>query len=181
MSFDAIDEMERRVGGVAEAHVVEDEKLGLRPEERSVRDAGALQIRFCFFRDAARIAVVRLARDRIDNRANQTQCRFGIEDIDPRRRRIRNHEHVGRIDDFPAANARAVETEPFRKNIVVIFGERRREMLPGAGQIGELEIDEFHVVVFDHFADIGWSFSVGHVCVEEVDVLRAEEIGWLNR
>jgi hypothetical protein len=36
-------------------------------------------------------------------------------------------------------------------------------MLPGAGQIGELEIDEFHVVVFDHFADIGWSFFVGHL------------------
>ena len=36
-------------------------------------------------------------------------------------------------------------------------------MLPGAGQIGELEVDQLHVVVFDHFADVGWSFVFGHI------------------
>jgi hypothetical protein len=35
-------------------------------------------------------------------------------------------------------------------------------MLPGAGEIGEFEIHELYVVVFDHFADVGWSFFVGH-------------------
>jgi hypothetical protein len=35
-------------------------------------------------------------------------------------------------------------------------------MLPGARQIGEFEIHEFNVVVFDHFADVGWSFVFGH-------------------
>jgi hypothetical protein len=42
MPLDTVNEMERRVSGVAKAHVVEDEKLGLGPEERSVRDAGVL-------------------------------------------------------------------------------------------------------------------------------------------
>ena len=36
-------------------------------------------------------------------------------------------------------------------------------MLPGAEQIRELEIDQFHVAVFDHFADVGWSFIFGHM------------------
>ena len=35
-------------------------------------------------------------------------------------------------------------------------------MLPGAGQIGELEVDQLHVVVFDHFADVGCGFVFGH-------------------
>ena len=41
-------------------------------------------------------------------------------------------------------------------------------MLPGAGQIGELEIHEFHPVVFNHFADVGWSFVFGHGFVESL-------------
>ncbi len=36
------------------------------------------------------------------------------------------------------------------------------EMLPCAGQIGEFEIHELHLVVFNHFADVGWSFFFGH-------------------
>jgi hypothetical protein len=36
-------------------------------------------------------------------------------------------------------------------------------MLPGAEQIRELEVDQLHVVVFDYFADVGWSFVFGHL------------------
>jgi len=41
------------------------------------------------------------------------------------------------------------------KDFFVVFGERGREMLPRAEQVRELEVDQFHVVVFDHFADVG--------------------------
>src|SRR5207247_5129497 len=99
-----------------------------------------------------------LARDWIDNRANQTQRRFGVKDVDPRGRRVGNDEHVRRIDHFPATNARSVEAESLGKNIVVVFGERGGEMLPGTRQIGEFEIHEFHAVVLNYFADVGWSF-----------------------
>ena len=68
-----------------------------------------------------------------------------------------------RVDHFPAANARAIEAEAVGKNLFVVFGERGREMLPGAGQVGELEVDQFHVVVFDHFADVGCGFVFGHM------------------
>ena len=74
MAFDTVHEMERRIARVTEAHVVEDKKLRFRPEECRVGDAGALQISFCFFGDTARVAIVRFARDRIDNGANQTQA-----------------------------------------------------------------------------------------------------------
>jgi hypothetical protein len=36
-------------------------------------------------------------------------------------------------------------------------------MLPGTQQIREFEVDQFHVAVFDHFADVGCSFVFGHV------------------
>jgi hypothetical protein len=35
-------------------------------------------------------------------------------------------------------------------------------MLPGAEQIRELEVDQLHVALFDHFADVRWSFVFGH-------------------
>ncbi len=155
MAFRAVDEMEGRVAGVAEADFVENEELGFRSEGSRVGDAGALQIRFRFFRDAARIAIVRLARDRIDDRADEAEGRLGVEEIDPGGRRIGNDEHVAGVDRAPAADARAIEAEAFGENLFVVFGERGGEMLPGAGQIGELEVHEFDLVVFDHFADVG--------------------------
>ena len=163
MSLAAIDRVGRAVAGVAETHVVEDEKFRFRAEERGVGDARALQISFRFFRHAARIAIVRLARDRLDDRADETERRLGVENVDPRGRRVGDDEHVGGIDRFPAANARAVKAEAFGENILVVFGERGGEMLPGTGQIGELEIHEFDLVVFDHLADVGWSFFFRHL------------------
>ena len=90
----------------------------------------------------------------------RTECRLGIKNIDPRGRRIGNDEHVGGIDHFPAANARAVEPKAFGENVLVVLGQRGREMLPGTGQIGKLEIHEFDLVILDYLADVGWSFFV---------------------
>ena len=81
--------------------------------------------------------------------------RLSIKNIDPRRGWIGNDEHVGGVDHFPAANARAIEAEAVGENVFVIFGEGGGEMLPGAGQIGELEIHEFYLAVLDHFGNVG--------------------------
>ena len=35
-------------------------------------------------------------------------------------------------------------------------------MLPCSWQIGEFEIHKLYAVVFDHFANVGWSFVFGH-------------------
>ena len=121
-----------------------------------------MQIRFRFFCDAARVPIVRLARDRIDDGANETERRLRIEDIDPCRRRIGDDEHVARVDGAPAANTRAVEAEAIGEYLLVVFGEGGGEMLPGTRQIGEFKIHELHVVVLDHFADVGGGFVFGH-------------------
>src|SRR5947208_5160761 len=65
MTFDAIDEVERRVGSVTEPHIVKNEKLSLWPEERGVGDAGAPYVSYRFLSDTALIAYVRLAGDLI--------------------------------------------------------------------------------------------------------------------
>ena len=70
MSLDTIDVMKRRVDVKTEPDVVENEKFRLWPKEGGVGNASALQICFCFLSDAARVAIIGLARDRIDNRAN---------------------------------------------------------------------------------------------------------------
>src|SRR5262249_22212694 len=108
------------------------------------------------------VSIVRFASNRIDNGANEAQGGFGIKDIDPRGGRIWNDEHVGGVDHFPAAYARAVEPKSVRKNLLVIFGKGGGEMLPRAWQIGEFEIHNLYAVVFDHFADVRWSFVFGH-------------------
>ncbi len=171
MSFRAIDQMKGGISGVAVAHFVEDEELRFRSEKRRVGHAGALQICFRFFRHAARIAIVGLARNRIDDGADQTQRRLGVVDIDPGGRGIGNDEHVAGVDRAPTANAGAIEAEAFRKNFFVILGQRGGEMLPAAGQIGELEVDQLDLAVLDHLADVGCGFFVfGHV----------QGFGWLS-
>ena len=148
---------------IGKSHIVENKKFRFRPEKGSVRDAGRFEISLRFFGNPARVAIVRLASDRIDDCANETQRRFCVENVDPCGSRIRNDEHVRGVDHAPAANARSVKPEAISENLLVVFGERGREMLPGAEQIRELEVDQFHVAVFDHFADVGWSFVFGHI------------------
>ena len=79
----AVDRVGSDVPVLSETHVVEDEKFRFRTEERGVGDPGALQVRLGFFGDAARVAIVRLARDRLDDRADEAERRLGVEDIDP--------------------------------------------------------------------------------------------------
>jgi hypothetical protein len=42
-------------------------------------------------------------------------------------------------------------------------------MLPRSWQVGEFEINKLHAVVFDHFADIGCIFVLGHILKLLVD------------
>ena len=59
----------------AEAGAVEHEELGLGPEVGGVADAALLQVELGALRDVARIADVGLARDRIDDVADQHERR----------------------------------------------------------------------------------------------------------
>src|SRR4029453_8093476 len=64
VAFARVDEVARLVRPERVRDVVEDEELALGAEVRRVGDPGRVQVLLCATGDAARILVVRLARDR---------------------------------------------------------------------------------------------------------------------
>src|SRR5947209_1279044 len=100
MSLGDVDNVRRRVPAICKSHIVENEKFGFRSEKCGICNAGTHQISFGFFGEATRVAIVRFACDWIDNRADERKSWFGVENVDPRRRGIRDHEHVGALMTF---------------------------------------------------------------------------------
>ncbi len=158
VAFHTVDQVKGGIAGVAETDFIKDEELGLGAEIGGVGDPGALEVGLGFFGDAAGITVVRLARDRVDDGADERERFLGVKDVDPGRGRVGDDEHVAGIDGAPAADAGAVEAEALGEDLLVVLGEGGGEMLPGAGQVGELEVDEFDFVLLDHLGDVGSGF-----------------------
>ena len=124
-----------------EMDVVEDEKLGFGAEVGGVGDAAVLEIRFGLAGDEARVAIVALARDRIDDVADHAQRRDLEERIDVGRLGVGHQQHVAFVDRSPAANRRAVEAEAFLEGVLVQLGDGIRNVLGEARQIGETQVD----------------------------------------
>src|SRR5678815_3185288 len=70
------DLVEAGVRLTVEAHLVEDEELGLRAEVRRVRDAGGAQVPLRLDRNVPRIAAVWLLGDGVGDVADEAQCRI---------------------------------------------------------------------------------------------------------
>ncbi len=81
-AFLRVDEVEGAMRILIEADVVEDKELGFGAEEGGVCDAAVLQIKFGFFGNPARVAVVVLARDRINDIGQASQA-CGFPRTDP--------------------------------------------------------------------------------------------------
>ena len=141
-----------RVG--LEAHVVEHEELGFRPEEDRVADAHRLDHGLGLLGHAARVAVVGLAGGRLQHVADDDHGGFGEERIDRRGDRIGHQAHVGFVDRLPAGDRGAVEHQAFRENVLVDHAGVEGHVLPLAARIGETQVDVFHVVVLDRFQDV---------------------------
>ena len=81
MPLRGVDLVERVVRVAAEGDVVEDEELGLRTEERLVRDAAGLEVRLGALGDGTRVAIVGLAVTRLKIKAGdrklQSCCPVG--------------------------------------------------------------------------------------------------------
>ena len=148
-----VDGIEAEVRPAAVADVVEDEELGLRSEVRRVRDAGRLQVRLGLPRDVAGVAGVVLLGDRVDDVADQRKRRPGDERIDDRRLGVGDHQHVGGVDRLPAADGRPVEAEPFLEAVLLELIDRHREVLPGADEIHELQVDHLDVLALGETED----------------------------
>ena len=139
--FRRVDVVVRAVGAELVRDLVEDEELALRAEVRGVGDAGRAQVRLGLDRDVARVLGVRLARERIDDVADERERRHLGRRIEDRARRVGHEQHVALGDPLPAADGRAVEAEPLLEGGLVEAGERQRDVLPGAEQVAELQVD----------------------------------------
>ena len=80
------------------------------------------------------------------------------EGVNDRRVSLRDDEHVALVDRLPAANRRSVETEAFLKTVFCQSTYRDCEVLLGAGEIHEAEIDSSDLFL----AAKGDNFFWGH-------------------
>ncbi len=92
-----------------EAHGVEDEELGLGREERGVADARGLQVLHGLGRNVARVARVRLVRERVHDREVDDERLGGAERVDVRRCHVGQQLHVGLVDGLETTDRRTVE------------------------------------------------------------------------
>ena len=146
MALLGVDLVERGVGLLVERDVVEDVELRLGPEVGDVRDAAGAQMLLRLDRHVARVARVRLARDRVEHRAHQRDRRRLVERIQDRRGRIGQQQHVGLVDLLEAADRRAVEPDPVGERLLVQARKRHPHVLPRPRQVGELQIDHVRAV-----------------------------------
>src|SRR6202035_2319674 len=90
----------------------------------------------------ARVARIRLTRDRVDDVAVDGERRHLQNRVDSRRRRIRDQQHVALMDVLEAANARAVKADALAEEALGQLLDGNRKVLPGPNQVDELEVDD---------------------------------------
>ena len=140
-----VDRVVRAVRAELVRDLVEDEELALGPEERRVGDAGRDQVLLCAAGDAARVAGVRLAGDRVEDLADERERRRGRERVEHRRLRLRHEQHVRLGDALPAADRGAVEAEALVERRLVERRQRQRHVLPRPEQVAELQVDQLRL------------------------------------
>ncbi len=124
-----------------ETDVIEDEKLGLGPEERRVGYTGVVQVHLGLLRNPARIPLIMLTRDRIDDAARHDQRTSLRKRIDVGGIRIRNEQHIALVNRCPAANTRSVDAEPIFEGILLELGNGIRNVLRNTRQVRESQIE----------------------------------------
>jgi len=122
-------------------HVVENEKLRLRPKHRAVGHPRARQIPLGLLRNAPRVPRVALLGPRLGNRAGQRQRRLRAKRIHKRRRRVRHRQHVRRLNALPAPDARPVKPQPLGENLLAQLPDRTTEMLPRPKRVHKLDVE----------------------------------------
>ena len=150
-TFDGIEVIIRAVGRRVVADAVEDEELRFGSKESGVGEARALEISLRFLGDAAGIAIVDFARDRVDHVAREAKRRILRKGIDECRGAVRNHQHVRCVDDSPAPDRGAVKAEAFLEYFFGQLIHGNRKVLPGAVNVAELEVDNFDFFVLGEF------------------------------
>src|SRR5207253_4002601 len=104
------EDLEHGAGDVGlELHFVEDEEFWLWTNEYGVADTGGLQVFLGTVGNGAWVAVITLHGRRFDDVADQDQGRLFGERIENGGRVVRQQDHVGGFDAFPAGDGGTVE------------------------------------------------------------------------
>ncbi len=144
------EDLEHRAGDVRlELHFVEYEEFRLRTDEHLVADAGGLEVFLGAAGDGARVAIVALHGARLDDVADQDQGRLFGERIEHGGGVIGHQDHVGGFDAFPAGDGGAIEHLAVLEEIVVRIACRHGDVLLLALGVGEAQINQLHIVIFD--------------------------------
>ena len=153
-------------------HRVEDVELGLRAEVGGVGDAGTDQVVLGLAGDIARIARVRLKSEWVVHVEVHVQCPGPAERVDGCGLRIRKQQHVGLVDRLESANRGAVEGQTFLEHILIEGVDRNCEVLHGAWQVTEADVDIFDVLVLGEFEDV-----VGRLFGHGMLLIRLSAVG----
>jgi hypothetical protein len=148
-SLGAVDTVERLVGRLVVADVVEHEELGP-PEVDGRCDAALLDVRFGLLRHEPGVARVPAAGDRIVNIAGDQHRRDPAHRINGCGRRVGNQEHVALVDVLEAADAAAVETDALREEVGGELLDGEREVLRHPEQIAEPEVHDLDALLLRH-------------------------------
>jgi hypothetical protein len=60
------------------------------------------------------------------------------------------------VNRSPTTDAGAVKAQAIRKDVLAIFIEGGRKVLPSPEKVGELEINQFNSLIFDKRGYFGW-------------------------
>ena len=145
-AFDRIDLVVPLVLVLLVAHLVEDEKLGLRSDVAGIGDARLAQMRFGLARDMTRVAREVLTRHGIDDIGDDADRGPGKERIEAGRVGVRDRHHVRLVNALPSANRRPVEAQPLLERPLVPGLDRKGAMLPRSEHVDELQIDHLGFV-----------------------------------
>ena len=143
----------------AVAHGVEEVELRLRAEEAGIRNAGGRQVLLRLTRHIARVAAERLAGERVVDEELDVQRLCLAEGVDLRGRQVRKEVHVGLVDGGESADGGTVEGQAFLDGVLVESFRGDAEVLFGARDVREADVDELHFLVLDELHDLFGCFK----------------------
>jgi hypothetical protein len=156
LTLDTVDEVVAAVLSLVEANIVQDEELQFRADVDGVRDLRLLDVLLGLAGDEPRVATVGLFSEGVFDITDDGERGELTDRIDPRRRGVRNQDHVRLLDLLKPSDAGAVEPDAFGPDGTAFQDLARgdREVLPEPRQVVELEVDDLDVVVLDHLGDV---------------------------
>ena len=149
LPLDGVDAVHAPVGRGLEAHVVEDEELGLGTEVGGVGHARGEEVLLRLLGDVARVAAVALAGDRVGDVAVHHERLPAPERVEVGGGGIGHQHHVRLLDLLEAAHGRAVEGVTVLELALVEHGGRDRDVLHHPRQVAEAQVDELDALRLD--------------------------------